>query len=98
MTTKHQIVKTIVEMAQDNEGMAKSILGNEIVNACEEVLNRRIDVAKTKTIIDSASYLIEQIEKCDSSIRSCTDSNCIQQAERQKALFIESLTKCCNEL
>ena len=94
----HEVIKTIVEALQDNESMTKSIFGNVIVSAARECYMKIVTVAEIKPLIDSASYLIEQIEKLNDTINTCEHSECIQAAERQKAKYMESLTKIIHEL
>ena len=67
-TTAKQIVKTIAEMANDNEQMTKSILGKFVVEECVKLNEKPFNFKEVKPLIDSCCYLVNEIEICDKSI------------------------------
>ncbi len=92
---KLEIIRTIVEAANDNEQLAKSVLGHAIVEASREELNRYINPYEIKPILEAALYLCEQIEKCDYEMKkNPEDRDLIRQCSR----FTESLKKCIDKL
>lgn len=96
--SKHAIIKMISEYHNDVPGKMISDFGKMIINFCIEELNKPIDVHKTKKTFEAGLYIIEQIIICDNTISTCQNPQCIQDAERQKSKYMESLTKCLNEL
>jgi len=69
MTTSKQIVRTIAEMAFDNEKMTKSILGSFVVDECVKLTRKPFVFKEVKPLIDSCSFLVAQIEICENAIR-----------------------------
>lgn len=92
---KAQIIRTIVEAANANDLMAKSILGNSIVEASREVLNTDVNSYEIKPILEAAIYLCEQIEKCDQELKQKPDD---RDLIRQRNKYSESLKKCIDQL
>jgi len=73
MTTSKTVVRTIAEMARDNEQMTKTILGKFIVEECVKLNEKPFDFKEIKPLIDSCSYLVSQIELCDSQIKTFSE-------------------------
>jgi len=73
MTTSKTVVRTIAEMARDNEQMTKTILGKFIVEECVKLNEKPFDFKEVKPLIDSCSYLVSQIELCDSQIKTFSE-------------------------
>jgi len=70
MTTSKQIVRTIAEMANDNEQMTKSILGKFVVEECVKLTRKPFVFKEVKPLIDSCSYLAKLIEDCTDGIEA----------------------------
>lgn len=70
MTTSKTVVRTIAEMARDNEQMTKTILGKFIVEECVKLNERPFVFKEVKPLIDSCSYLVRQIEDCANAIEA----------------------------
>jgi hypothetical protein len=70
MTTSKQIVRTIADMANDNEQMTKSILGKFVVEECVKLSEKPFVFKEVKPLIDSCSYLVKQIEDCTDGIEA----------------------------
>jgi hypothetical protein len=70
MTTSKQIVRTIAEMANDNEQMTKSILGKFVVEECVKLNEKPFIFKEVKPLIDSCSFLVKQIEMCSDGIEA----------------------------
>ena len=70
MTTSKQIVRTIAEMANDNEQMTKTILGKFVVDECILLSKKPFIFKEVKPLIDSCSYLVKQIEMCSDEIEA----------------------------
>jgi hypothetical protein len=100
--TKTEIIKAIAE--QSHHESVKGLFGGIVVNACIEELNKPFDLERVKTLIDSASYLINQIEtcnKCAKLSRLVGPSACGMTEEdylRQSKKYTESLIKTIEEL
>lgn len=73
MTTSKQIVRTIADMANDNEQMTKSILGKFVVEECVKLSEKPFVFKEVKPLIDSCSFLVAQIETCDDCIESLNE-------------------------
>ena len=98
MKTKHEIIKTIVELGNDNPNMMHSLLGSAIYNDCKDVLNAQTDERKVRAINDSISYLLHEIDRCSILISKSTTGQDVMEYERQRAKYRESLTKCLQKL
>jgi len=104
--SKHEIIKTIVDHDNDAPNQITSIFGRAIIEACKSELNKPFDYSQIKPIIDSAAFFIEKIETCKMLIERYTEwskietgwSIPIQDQERDKKKYEESLIKCLNEL
>jgi hypothetical protein len=92
---KAQIIETIVEAAKENDLMTKSLLGQSIVEASMEVIDKDINAYEIKPILEAALYLCEQVEKCDVELNTNPGDRDII---RQKNKYLESLKKCLNQL
>jgi len=88
---KYEVLKHIVDNEDD-------VCDKSIVKLCKETLNKQINVYNTKVLIDSASFLIEQIEQTNHFIDCAKFSKDVQAYERSKAKYIESLQKVINKL
>jgi hypothetical protein len=75
MTTSKQIVRTIAEMANDNEQMTKSILGKFVVEECVKLNEKPFIFKEVKPLIDSCSYLVKQIEDCVEKIETFSEQH-----------------------
>jgi hypothetical protein len=75
MTTSKQIVRTIAEMANDNEQMTKSILGEHIILKCVKLNEKPFIFKEVKPLIDSCSFLVKQIETCDECIEALDEKH-----------------------
>ena len=103
---KSEIIKCIVESAFANEEMTKSVLGKSIVDSSISVYNAEPDVKNLKSNLESALYLIDQIEEIDSEIivmkrdnkNGVFSDSDLKQVEKKRKKFIESLKKCLNEI
>lgn len=98
MITRHEIIKTIVEQSSDNPNVMNSIIGTAIVDACKKSLNTDLDLQRVKALIDSASFIINQIELSEKFIEMSHSSLDIEAYQRCKRKQIESLQKCINQL
>ena len=102
--TKFDVIKLIVESEQASPETFKPIFLTAISYGAKEVYNAQADVNHVKPLIDSASYLISQIENID--IKLMLQSTSITSKDfydyedliRQKRQFIESLTNVLNKL
>lgn len=103
-TTKFDVIKLIVESEQASPETFKPIFLTAISYGAKEVYNAQADVNHVKPLIDSASYLISQIEDIDIKMMlepiPTTDKHFkdMQALMRQKRQFIESLTNVLNKL
>lgn len=103
-TTKFDVIKLIVESEQASPETFKPIFLTAISYGAKEVYNAQADVNHVKPLIDSASYLISQIEDIDIKLMlqptSITgkDFYDYEVLIRQKRQFIESLTNVLNKL
>lgn len=103
-TTKFDVIKLIVESEQASPETFKPIFLTAISYGAKEVYNAQADVNHVKPLIDSASYLISQIEDID--IKMMLQPTSITGKDfcdyevliRQKRQFIESLTNVLNKL
>jgi hypothetical protein len=103
-TTKFDVIKLIVESEQASPETFKPIFLTAVAYGAKEVYSAQADLKHVKPLIESALYLIEQIEDIDIRIMlrpaSVTDkvfaSN--QDLIRQKRQFTESLTNVLNKL
>lgn len=99
---KIEIIKAIAE--HEDHTIQKGLFGELIVNACIEELNKPFNLEQVKTLIDSASYLINQIETCERCAklsRLVGPSDCGMNSEdylRQSNKYVESLIKTIEEL
>ena len=103
-TTKFDVIKLIVESEQASPETFKPIFLTAVAYGAKEVYNAQADVNHVKPLIDSASYLISQIEDIDIKMMlepiPTTDKHFkdMQALMRQKRQFIESLTNVLNKL
>lgn len=103
-TTKFDVIKLIVESEQASPETFKTIFLTAVAYGAKEVYNAQADVTRVKPLIDSASYLISQIEDIDIKMMlepiPTTDKhfNDMRDLIRQKRQFIESLTNVLNKL
>lgn len=103
-TTKYDVIKLIVESEQASPETFKPIFLTAVAMGAKEVYNAQADVNHVKPLIDSASYLISQIEDIDIKLMlqptSITgkDFYDYEVLIRQKRQFIESLTNVLNKL
>jgi len=103
-TTKYDVIKLIVESEQASPETFKPIFLTAVAYGAKEVYNAQADVNHVKPLIDSASYLISQIEDIDIKLMlqptSITgkDFYDYEVLIRQKRQFIESLTNVLNKL
>ena len=96
---KYEVIKTIVEAAQDNENMAKCVLGCSIVNGAKEVYDAEVNINEVKPILESALYLVEQIENCRQQVKLAVNSgNDPIDYIRLENKYTESLKKCLNQI
>ena len=103
-TTKFDVIKLIVESEQASPETFKPIFLTAISYGAKEVYNAQADVNHVKPLIDSASYLISQIEDIDIKLMlqptSITgkDFYDYEVLIRQKRQYIETLTNVLNKL
>jgi hypothetical protein len=103
-TTKFDVIKLIVESEQASPETFKPIFLTAVAMGAKEVYNAQADVKHVKPLIDSASYLISQIEDIDIRIMLESQPKWIKRSNemnallRQKRQYIESLTNCLNKL
>jgi hypothetical protein len=101
-TTKFDVIKLIVESEQASPETFKTIFLTAISYGTKDVYNAQADVKHVKPLLESALYLIEQIEDIDikmmllpitaKGFKDCED------LIRQKRQFTESLTNVLNKL
>ncbi len=93
-----------MESEQASPETFKPIFLTAVAYGAKEVYNAQADVNHVKPLIDSASYLISQIEDIDIKMMlepiPTTDKHFkdMQALMRQKRQFIESLTNVLNKL
>ena len=103
-TTKFDVIQLIVESEQASPETFKPIFLTAIAHGAKEVYNAQADLNHVKPLIDSASYLIEQIEDIDIKMMlepiPTTDKhfNDMRDLMRQKRQYIETLTTVLNKL
>lgn len=103
-TTKFDVIQLIVESEQASPETFKPIFLTAIAHGAKEVYNAQADVKHVKPLIDSASYLISQIEDIDLRITLMSNTittegfNLHQDLIRQKRQYIETLTTVLNKL
>ena len=103
-TTKFDVIKLIVESEQASPETFKPIFLTAVAYGAKEVYNAQADVTRVKPLIDSASYLISQIEDIDIKMMlqptSITGKDFYDYEDlmRQKRQFTESLTNVLNKL
>jgi hypothetical protein len=103
-TTKFDVIKLIVESEQASPETFKPIFLTAVAYGAKDVYNAQADVKHVKPLIDSASYLISQIEDIDIKITLQGDPKTgfefykIEDLIRQKRQFTESLTNVLNKL
>ena len=103
-TTKFDVIKLIVESEQASPETFKPIFLTAISYGAKEVYNAQANVSHVKPLIDSASYLISQIEDIDIKLMlqptSITgkDFYDYEVLIRQKRQYIETLTNVLNKL
>lgn len=103
-TTKFDVIKLIVESEQASPETFKPIFLTAVAYGAKEVYNAQADVNHVKPLIDSASYLISQIEDIDIKLMlqptSITgkDFYDYEVLIRQKRQYIETLTNVLNKL
>jgi hypothetical protein len=103
-TTKFDVIQLIVESEQASPETFKPIFLTAIAHGAKEVYNAQADVKQVKPLIDSASYLISQIEDID--IKMMLQPTSITGKDfydlgvlmRQKRQYIETLTTVLNKL
>jgi predicted metal-dependent phosphoesterase TrpH len=103
-TTKFDVIQFIVESEQASPETFKPIFLAAIAHGAKEVYNAQADVNYVKPLIDSASYLISQIEDVDIRIMLESQPKWIKRSNemnallRQKRQYIETLTTVLNKL
>jgi hypothetical protein len=103
-TTKFDVIQLIVESEQASPETFKPIFLTAIAHGAKEVYNAQADVKHVKPLIDSASYLISQIEdieihiKLTSLIFTKKGFADYEALLRQKRQYIETLTTVLNKL
>ena len=106
-TTKFDVIQLIVESEQASPETFKPIFLTAIAHGAKEVCNAQADVKHVKPLIDSASYLIGQIEDIDIKIMLAENQemsnepsflNGVMDLHRQKRQYIETLTTVLNKL
>ena len=103
-TTKFDVIQLIVESEQASPETFKPIFLTAIAHGAKEVYNAQADVKHVKPLIDSASYLISQIEYIDIKMMlepiPTTDKHYKDMRDliRQKRQYIETLTTVLNKL
>jgi hypothetical protein len=106
-TTKFDVIKLIVESEQASPETFKPIFLTAVAMGAKEVYNAQADVNHVKPLIDSASYLISQIEDVDIRIMLAEKHglsnnpllfNDVMDLHRQKRQYIETLTTVLNKL
>jgi hypothetical protein len=103
-TTKFDVIKLIVESEQASPETFKPIFLTAVAHGAKEVYNAQADVNHVKPLIDSASYLISQIEDIDIKMMlepiPTTDKHFTDMRDlmRQKRQYIETLTTVLNKL
>jgi hypothetical protein len=102
--TKFEVIKLIVESEQASPETFKPIFLTAVAHGAKEVYNAQADVNHVKPLIDSASYLISQIEDIDIKMMlepiPTTDKHFTDMRDlmRQKRQYIETLTTVLNKL
>lgn len=103
-TTKYDVIQLIVESEQASPETFKPIFLTAIAHGAKEVYNAQADVKHVKPLIDSASYLISQIEDIEIKMMlepiPTTDKHYkdMRDLMRQKRQYIETLTTVLNKL
>jgi hypothetical protein len=103
-TTKFDVIKLIVESEQASPETFKPIFLTAVAMGAKDVYNAQADIKHVKPLIDSASYLISQIEDIDIKItlqgepKTGFEFYKIEDLIRQKRQFTESLTNVLNKL
>ena len=103
-TTKFDVIKLIVESEQASPETFKPIFLTAVAYSAKEVYNAQADVKHVKPLLESALYLIEQIEDIDIKMMlepiPTTDKHFTDMRDlmRQKRQFSESLTNVLNKL
>ena len=100
-TTKFDVIKLIVESEQASPETFKPIFLTAISYGAKDVYSAQADVKHVKPLIDSASYLIDQIEDIEIKIMLNSingELNNYEDLIRQKRQFTESLTNVLNKL
>lgn len=106
-TTKFEIIKMIVEGEENFPNAFNPLFLKAIAVGAKEVYNAQADFIQLRPLIDSASYLIGQIEKCDNQIRWINALTLEERSRmneelsdwtRQLNKYTESLTKVINML
>lgn len=103
-TTKFDVIKLIVESEQASPETFKPIFLTAVAYGAKEVYNAQADVKHVKPLLESALYLVEQIEDIDIKIMleplPLNDTAYEYQTSliRQKRQFTESLTNVLNKL
>jgi len=103
-TTKFDVIQLIVESEQASPETFKPIFLTAIAHGAKEVYNAQADVKHVKPLIDSASYLISQIEDIDIKMMlepiptTGKHYKDMRDLMRQKRQYIETLTTVLNKL
>lgn len=104
-TTKFDVIKLIVESEQASPETFKPIFLTAISYGAKDVYNAQADVKHVKPLLESALYLISQVEHCQSRIDNLLlhfSPNVVKTEtfiyERQIQKFTESLTNVLNKL
>lgn len=103
-TTKFDVIKLIVESEQASPETFKPIFLTAVAYGAKEVYSAKADVKHVKPLLESALYLIEQIEDIDIKMMlepiPTTDKHFTDMRDlmRQKRQFTESLTNVLNKL
>lgn len=104
-TTKFDVIKLIVESEQASPETFKPIFLTAISYGAKQVYSAQADLKHVKPLIESASYLISQIEHCQERINDLLlhySQDVVKSEtliyERQIQKFTETLTNVLNQL
>jgi hypothetical protein len=107
-TTKFDVIKLIVESEQASPETFKPIFLTAVAMGAKDVYNTQADIKHVKPLLESALYLVEQIEDINIKITLAENHKLINKPanlydhvmdlQRQKRQFTESLTNVLNKL
>ena len=110
MKTKHQVIQFIVDLAEENEQLTKSVLGNAVVESAKQALNSTPNLGTLKIVAESITFLAKCIEDLEEELKSMKahnekenvylvyDDNSIKDVERLIRKYYESLNKVIREI